>query len=159
MLLRSARERLRVALEGGCAVSQEVVDVFETDLHATCIEAACNRRLAETVRLLQISLVINRLAEQQFHRPWPRLGFGFGQGTPQARIVERDKANVRGGTKQTLPLQVPPPAVDLLARDLMALRNLGHRRAIDPYRMQDRDLRLLAPPPPTLNAKNAAAHH
>ena len=60
-LLTTLRERVRLTLEKGGEVSQDAIDSFEQDLHVTCIEMVRNRRLAETVRHSQISLVINRL--------------------------------------------------------------------------------------------------
>lgn len=60
-MLGAMRERVRVTLEKGAAVSQDAIDALEADLHSGCIEPVRNRRLAEAVRLSQISLVINRL--------------------------------------------------------------------------------------------------
>jgi DNA-binding GntR family transcriptional regulator len=59
--LAAMRERVRATLETGAVVSQETIDTLETDLHAGCIEPVRNRRLAETVRQSQLSLVVNRL--------------------------------------------------------------------------------------------------
>jgi DNA-binding GntR family transcriptional regulator len=59
--LRAMRERVRSTLEKGGELSQDTISRFEADLHDACIEPVRNRRLAETVRLSQISLVVNRL--------------------------------------------------------------------------------------------------
>lgn len=59
--LAAMRERIRATLEAGAAVSQETIDSLEADLHTGCMETVRNRRLAETVRQSQLSLVVNRL--------------------------------------------------------------------------------------------------
>ncbi len=59
--LARMRESVRVTLETGAAVSQETIDALEADLHTGCIEPVRNRRLADTVRQSQLSLVVNRL--------------------------------------------------------------------------------------------------
>lgn len=59
--LSAMRERVRATLEQGAAVSQDRIDALETDLHTGCVAPVRNRRLAEAVRLSQLSLVINRL--------------------------------------------------------------------------------------------------
>lgn len=59
--LLAMREKVRTALEQGADMSQDAIDGFEADLHVRALEPVRNRRLAEAVRLSQISLVINRL--------------------------------------------------------------------------------------------------
>lgn len=59
--LEEGREHLRTALAQSVAISQSTIDALEHELHVDCITPVRNRRLAETVRLSQISLVINRL--------------------------------------------------------------------------------------------------
>jgi DNA-binding GntR family transcriptional regulator len=55
------RARVRATLESGGAPSQATIDTLESDLHQACIRPVRNRRLAEIVRLSQLSHVINRL--------------------------------------------------------------------------------------------------
>ncbi|MGD9912962.1 MAG: GntR family transcriptional regulator [Rhizobiaceae bacterium] len=55
------RERVRATLETGAKVRQETIDRLESDLHADCLAHVRNRRLAETVRRSQLSLVVSRL--------------------------------------------------------------------------------------------------
>lgn len=71
--LAAMRERLRAALvaagpppdpgspDTGLGPSQPELDAFEADLHETCVAAAPNRLLADTVRPLQLAHVVNRL--------------------------------------------------------------------------------------------------
>lgn len=54
-------ERLRAAISCGAALSQSQVDTFEADLHEICVRASPNQLLAETVRTLQLSHIVNRL--------------------------------------------------------------------------------------------------
>jgi len=60
-VLVSARENLGPALAQAGAISQALVDRLEADLHVDCLRPLRNKRLAQAVRLSQISLVINRL--------------------------------------------------------------------------------------------------
>ncbi|WP_201156582.1 GntR family transcriptional regulator [Rhodobaculum claviforme] len=59
--LAAMRERLRAALAGPAPLTQPQIDAFEADLHDTCVAAAPNRLLADTVRPLQLAHVVNRL--------------------------------------------------------------------------------------------------
>jgi DNA-binding GntR family transcriptional regulator len=61
VILAERRGHIREALAQSAAISQTKIDTLEDELHINCIEPVRNRRLAETVRLAQISLVINRL--------------------------------------------------------------------------------------------------
>jgi len=58
--LAAMRKRVRAALDSGSKISQETIDVLEGDLHGACIEKVRNRRLANTIRDVQLSLVVNR---------------------------------------------------------------------------------------------------
>lgn len=60
-LLEEMRGRLGTARRTDAAPSPNQLDGLETDLHVTLLQPLRNRRLAEIVRLSQISLVINRL--------------------------------------------------------------------------------------------------
>jgi DNA-binding GntR family transcriptional regulator len=57
----AARAGLSAALAQAGAMSQASVDRIEADLHIECLRPLRNKRLAQAVRLSQISLVINRL--------------------------------------------------------------------------------------------------
>lgn len=57
----AARESVSAALAQAGAMSQASVDRIEADLHIECLRPLRNKRLAQAVRLSQISLVINRL--------------------------------------------------------------------------------------------------
>ena len=59
--LSEARDRVAEALARSHAVSQAAIEQIEDDLHVECLKPLRNRRLAEAVRMTQISLVINRL--------------------------------------------------------------------------------------------------
>lgn len=59
--LLDARQRVGQALGQSRAVSQAVVERIEQDLHVDCLRTLRNKRLAEAVRMVQVSLVINRL--------------------------------------------------------------------------------------------------
>lgn len=60
-VLAAMRERLRNAISAGLALSQPQVDLFEADLHTTCVRASPNQLLADMVRTLQLAHVIDRL--------------------------------------------------------------------------------------------------
>ena len=51
-------------------------------------------------------------------------------------------------------LQIPPPAADLRPRDLVALRDLGHRGTADVDLQKDPERLFLAPPPAPLDTRN-----
>ena len=59
--LAEMRRRVCDALEKGRALPYEAIERLEADLHTGCIEPGRNRRLAETVRLSQLTRVVNRL--------------------------------------------------------------------------------------------------
>ena len=59
--LTGMRERIRMAISEGAALSQPQVDRLEADLHQRCLEAASNRLLWDMVRPLQLSHVVDRL--------------------------------------------------------------------------------------------------
>lgn len=59
--LEAARETVRTALLVSGAVPAATIEQVEQDLHVTALRPLRNRLLAQTVRLSQISLVINRL--------------------------------------------------------------------------------------------------
>lgn len=59
--LSSMRERIRAAISGGAALSQPQVQEIEADLHRSCLSATRNRMLADMVRPLQLSHVVDRL--------------------------------------------------------------------------------------------------
>ncbi len=60
-MLSGAQEHVRVALRDAAAMSQGVVESIERELHVECLRPLRNKRLAQAVRLSQISLAINRL--------------------------------------------------------------------------------------------------
>ncbi|TBF70737.1 GntR family transcriptional regulator (plasmid) [Rhizobium leguminosarum] len=60
-LVDEARARIEDARRSSSGLSREHMDEIEHDLHVLCLEGARNRRLVQSVRLNQISLVINRL--------------------------------------------------------------------------------------------------
>lgn len=60
--------------------------------------------------------------------------------------------------QEPLLLQLGPPRIDLLPLQIMKPRNLANRRAANADRLQNRQLLLVAPPTPPLNAKNFASH-
>lgn len=60
-MIAKARQALGDALAQASAMSQALVERIETDLHVECLRPLRNKRLAQAVRLSQISLVINRL--------------------------------------------------------------------------------------------------
>lgn len=60
-VLRDMQARVDTLLGAASAVSQPRIDEVEADLHGRCIGQVRNRRLVETVRLCQLSLVVNRL--------------------------------------------------------------------------------------------------
>lgn len=59
--LQSARRRIEDVLAAGLGPSPAMLEVMEAELHVSPLAALRNRRLAETVALSQVSLVINRL--------------------------------------------------------------------------------------------------
>ena len=63
------------------------------------------------------------------------------------------------GRPQALLLEVMPPGVNLLPRNLMALRHLRHRRPVYPNRHDNLELVFVAPETPPLQTKNFSTHH
>ena len=59
--LAQARDRVAAVLAGSTPLTQENIDVLETDLHVDALRLVRNKRLAQAIQLSQISLVINRL--------------------------------------------------------------------------------------------------
>jgi len=60
-MLAGARNEVTSVLDGSVMLSQMVVDRLEGDLHVEALRPVRNKRLAQSVQLSQISLVINRL--------------------------------------------------------------------------------------------------
>jgi len=60
-LLTGARKRVGAGLAQSKSLSQAAIEAIEQDLHVECLRALRNKRLAQAIRLNQISLVINRL--------------------------------------------------------------------------------------------------
>lgn len=59
--LTAARQHVRAALVTSGAVPQATIELVEQDLHVEVLRPLRNKLLAQTVRLSQVSLVINRL--------------------------------------------------------------------------------------------------
>lgn len=59
--LGHARTRVAAVIDGTMVLTQDTIDVLETDLHVDALRLVRNQRLALAIQLSQISLVINRL--------------------------------------------------------------------------------------------------
>src|SRR5680860_35437 len=73
--------------------------------------------------------------------------------------VQREEKRPGVGRPQTLRLEVMPPRINLLSRNLMTLRHLGHTRPSDPNRHDNLELVVIMPEAPPLHPKNFAPHH
>lgn len=112
-VLLEARQRVRQALGQSRAISQAVVERIEQDLHIDCLRPLRNKRLAEAVRMVQVSLVINRLfgtyiglhdetellAEHALVLDHMLLGDGEGAMVALRHHLDADHARVRARLK------------------------------------------------------------
>ena len=107
---------------------------------------------------------------RRWGEPFPPRATPFVQETPPAREVLADSRTRKGsgaagiatvgaaGVEVAQQVLGMPPGINLLPRNLMALRNLRHRRPADAHRHNNLELVLVAPEAPTLHPKNFAAH-
>jgi DNA-binding GntR family transcriptional regulator len=112
-MLIEARSRVGQALGQARAISQAVVEQIEHDLHVVCLKPLRNRRLAQAVRMAQVSLVINRLfgtyigvhdetellAEHALVLDHLLLGDGEGAMSALRHHLDADHARVRARLK------------------------------------------------------------
>jgi len=76
------------------------------------------------------------------------------------RVWNIDSKEKRAALRRQKPflLQIMSPGLNLLACNIMALRNLRHCRIIDPDRHDNPELIFIAPPTPPLKSKNFTPH-
>ncbi len=72
----------------------------------------------------------------------------------QFRRVEAQKGNSFGLRPKPLVLQLPPPLINMLPRHIVTPGNIGHGRTTNTNLSQNRQLHLIWPKPPTLDANN-----